>query len=171
MIIISTQAMRGWVAEVSGDAATFTVPAQRHEGEPAGRWLPRVWHGRGLGLREDHLPGFRAAVAEVMSRPQYWREYWRARMFPVGERAGDWSPVRYDPDDDFTYIAGPCGRYRNEPGYRPTPNVEIPLRDLRGLRIRISSYLAQRDDPAPARLVVASPARPGRPPLTARFGT
>ncbi|WIY06668.1 hypothetical protein QRX60_23500 [Amycolatopsis mongoliensis] len=112
--------------------AVFTC-APSVEDHTAARVLPRVWPGRGLGLPKQDIPGFVAALGEVMKTRRYWQE-----RQAKGTRA--------DPDDGFGYVSGPCSRWENTAGYRPVYSFSAPLPDVRGLRIRFSAYLRNRDE-------------------------
>ncbi|WP_410671581.1 hypothetical protein [Amycolatopsis sp. cmx-4-68] len=121
-----------WTIRTSGDEVTFThVPAERGSGGG-----PRVWSGRGLGLREGDLPAFGKALGEVMKLPAYWRA--RARS---ARPEADWSPPRRDPGDGFVYVTGPCRLARDHAGYEPVASFTLELADVRGLRVRIAAHL------------------------------
>ncbi|WP_410597425.1 hypothetical protein [Amycolatopsis sp. lyj-23] len=114
-----------WTITASGDTATFTHAAA------GGYWAPRVWSGRGLAIAEADLPALDKVVGEVLKLPIYWLA--RARRGDSG--AGDaaiWSEPRYDPDDEFVYLTGPCRMDAPAPGYRPAPTFDIDLVHLRG---------------------------------------
>lgn len=124
-----------WTITASGDTASFTHAAT------GDYWAPRVWSGRGLAVAEIDLPALDKVVAEVLKLPVYWL----ARARRADQRAGDaavWSAPRYDPDDEFVYLSGPCRAEEPAPGYRPVSNFAIDLVHLRGLRIRIAAYRA-----------------------------
>ncbi|HEY3464216.1 MAG TPA: hypothetical protein VGL47_03740 [Amycolatopsis sp.] len=126
-----------WTRRYAGGAVTFRCPAR------TGDRTPRVWSDRGLGLPEDELPAFAAQLRRVMKHEAYWV----ARAACADRRAGDasrWSPARYDDEDGFVYFAGPCAHGDRWPGYRPATEFTIALPHVRGLRIRIAAYLADR---------------------------
>lgn len=126
-----------WTRRYAGGAVTFRCPAR------TGDRTPRVWSDRGLGLPEDELPAFAAQLRRVMKHEAYWV----ARAVCADRRAGDasrWSPARYDDEDGFVYFAGPCAHGDRWPGYRPATEFTIALPHVRGLRIRIAAYLADR---------------------------
>ncbi|MBE1496240.1 hypothetical protein H4696_003340 [Amycolatopsis lexingtonensis] len=52
---------------------------------------------------------------------------------------------RPDTEDGFVYVSGPCSSWENTAGYRPVYSFSVPLPDVRGLRIRLSAYLRDRD--------------------------
>ncbi|MFJ9778861.1 hypothetical protein ACIRSS_04715 [Amycolatopsis sp. NPDC101161] len=120
-----------WTITASGDTATFTHAT-------GGYWAPRVWSGRGLAIAEADLPSFDKALGEVLKLPVYWLARARRADSGAGE-AAVWSEPRYDGDDEFVYVAGPC-RTEDAPGYRPASTFVIDLVHLRGLRIRIAAY-------------------------------
>ncbi|WIY00358.1 hypothetical protein QRX60_40915 [Amycolatopsis mongoliensis] len=133
MPILTTVA--DWTITASGDSATFT------HASAAACWAPRVWSGRGLAIAETDVASFDKALGEVLKLPVYWLA--RARRADSG--AGDatvWSEPRFDPDDEFVSIAGPCRTDEPAPGYRPAFTFAIDLVHLRGLRIRIAAYRA-----------------------------
>ncbi|WP_410645550.1 hypothetical protein [Amycolatopsis sp. lyj-346] len=121
-----------WTIRTSGEQATFThVPA----GRPPG--TPRV--AGGLALREEDLPGFAKALGEVMKLPTYWTARARAgRLTLDGEPV--WSEPRYDPEDGFVHVWGPCDPPEPEPG----GSFTVALADIRALRVRIAAYLHRR---------------------------
>lgn len=124
-----------WTIIASGDTASFT------HASAGGYWAPRVWSGRGLALVEADLAAFDKSLGELMELPGYWLA--RARRRDAG--AGDatvWSEPRFDPDDEFVYIAGPCRTGEPAAGYRPVSTFAIDLVHLRGLRIRTAAYRA-----------------------------
>ena len=124
-----------WTITASGDTATFTHAS-------AGEyWTPRVWSGRGLAIAEADLADFDKALGAVLKLPVYWLARARSRDSHAGD-AEVWSRPRYDPDDEFVYIAGPCRTGEPALGYRPAPTFVIDLVHLRGLRIRIAAYRA-----------------------------
>ncbi|WP_410597437.1 hypothetical protein [Amycolatopsis sp. lyj-23] len=122
--------MADWTIATSGDTAALTHAA-------AGYWAPRTWSGRGVAIAEVDLPAFEKGLGEVLKLPVYWLA--RARR---GD-AAVWSPPRYDPDDEFVYLTGPCRTDTPDPGYRPASTFDIDLVHLRGLRIRIAAYRAR----------------------------
>jgi hypothetical protein len=121
-----------WTIRTSGDEVTFTH-VRREPGRDGG---PRVWSGRGLGLREGDLPAFGKALGEVMKLPAYWR----ARVRPAGAGSG-WSEPRHDPGDGFVYVTGPCRLARDHAGYEPVESFTLDLADVRDLRVRIAAHL------------------------------
>ncbi|MEA5360899.1 hypothetical protein VA596_15230 [Amycolatopsis sp., V23-08] len=124
-----------WTITASGDTATFT------HASTGGYWAPRVWSGRGLAMAEAELAAFDKALGEVLKLPVYWLA--RARRADSG--AGDatvWSEPRYEADDEFVYITGPCRTVEPAAGYRPAPTFAVDLVHLRGLRIRVAAYRA-----------------------------
>ncbi|WP_329048784.1 hypothetical protein OG738_39660 [Amycolatopsis sp. NBC_01488] len=122
-----------WTITASGDTACFT---HAFAGD---YWAPRVWNGRGLAMAESDLAAFDKSVGEVMKLPVYWLARARCRAADAGD-ASVWSPPRYDSDDEFVYIAGPCRTGAPAPGYRPVSTFTIELVHLRGLRIRLAAY-------------------------------
>lgn len=138
MIILRNQAMRRWTVEVSEDVAIFSG-APQVEDHTAARGLPRVWPGFGLGLPEDELTGFLAALAEVMKT----HAYWHARSSrPAGPDETDgWSVPRLDDEDGFVYLNGPAGKRNGRAGFSPASVFTLELADIRGLRIRLTAYL------------------------------
>ncbi|MBE8517031.1 hypothetical protein ILP97_05810 [Amycolatopsis sp. H6(2020)] len=127
-----------WTIIASGDTASFT------HASAGGYWAPRVWSGRGLAMAEADLAAFDKALGEVMKLPIYWLARARRRDAAAGEPA-IWSQPRYDTDDEFVYINGPCRTGLPGAGYRPAPGFAIDLVHLRGLRIRIAAYRAASD--------------------------
>lgn len=125
----------GWTVTASGDTATFTHTAA------GGFWAPRVWSGRGLAIAETDLPALDKVLGEVLKLPVYWLARARRGDRTAGE-AAVWSEPRYDPEDEFVYLAGPCRTGAPAAGYRPVPAFAIDLVHLRGLRIRIAAYRA-----------------------------
>jgi hypothetical protein len=124
-----------WTIIASGDTATFTHAS-------AGRYrAPRVWSGQALAIAEADLPAFGKALSEVLKLPVYWLARTR-RGDPGAGEAAVWSQPRYDPDDEFVYLTGPCRTGEPTPGYRPASTFDIDLVHLRGLRIRIAGYRA-----------------------------
>ncbi|MFD5095741.1 hypothetical protein ACFWMR_34420 [Amycolatopsis thailandensis] len=122
-----------WTITASEDTALFAHAV----GD--GYWAPRVWNGRGFGIAAADLAAFDKALGEIMKLPLYWQA--RARRGDSG--AGDpaiWSEPRYEPDDDFVYVNGPCRSAGSTPGYRPVSTFDIDLVHLRGLRVRIAAY-------------------------------
>ncbi|RSM38858.1 hypothetical protein DMA12_31815 [Amycolatopsis balhimycina DSM 5908] len=126
-----------WTITASGDAATFT------HASAGGYWAPRVWSGRGLAIADADLPALDKALGEVLKLPVYWLARSRREDRAAGD-AAVWSPPRYDPDDEFVYLTGPCRTDAPAPGYRSVSTFAIDLVHLRGLRIRIAAYRAQR---------------------------
>jgi hypothetical protein len=124
-----------WTITASGDTATFT------HASPGGYWAPRVWSGRGLAIAEADLAAFDKALGEVLKLPVYWLARARRRDPGAGE-AAVWSEPRYDSDDEFVYLTGPCRAEEPAAGYRPVPAFVIDLVHLRGLRIRMAAYRA-----------------------------
>ena len=123
-----------WTITASGDTATFTHAA-------AGYWSPRVWSGRGLAIAEAELPALDKVLGEVLKLPVYWLARSRRGDSAAGD-AAVWSPPRYEPDDEFVYLTGPCRTSAPAAGYRPASTFEVDLVHLRGLRIRIAAYRA-----------------------------
>ncbi|MFB9688804.1 hypothetical protein [Amycolatopsis plumensis] len=124
-----------WTITASGDTARFA------HASAGGYWAPRVWSGRGLAIAGADLADLENALGEVLKLPVYWLA--RARREDSG--AGDaavWSEPRYDPEDEFVYITGPCRTDEPAPGYRPASAFVVDLVHLRGLRIRIAAYRA-----------------------------
>jgi hypothetical protein len=142
MIIVSGRAMQRWTVRLSGDDAMFSG-APGVEDHTAAQALPRVWAGRGLGLAETDLPGFAAAVAEVMKTHLYQASRYRHRTLTGRGGAEAWSVPYRDDDDGFVYFGGPCGTPGGQVGYRPAATFTIWLPEARGLRIRLAAYLAQ----------------------------
>ncbi|SEF37786.1 hypothetical protein SAMN05421837_115137 [Amycolatopsis pretoriensis] len=132
----------GWTITASGDTATFTHAA-------GGFRAPRVWSGRGLAIAEADLASIDKALGEVLKLPVYWLARARRRDSGAGD-AAVWSEPRYDPDDEFVYLAGPC-RAEEAPGYRPASAFVVDLVHLRGLRIRIAAYRAATGVERPGR--------------------
>ena len=124
-----------WQRRFADGAVTFTRLGDDRER------APRVWSGHGLGMPAEDLPGFLEALAKVMKR----RPYWVART-AADPRAGDahvWSAARFDDEDGFVYLGGPCLLGEPGPGYRPAPAFTVALPHVRGLRIRVAAYLAR----------------------------
>ncbi|EMD24212.1 hypothetical protein [Amycolatopsis azurea] len=122
-----------WTITAAEETARFTHAAG------AEYWAPRVWNGHGLGIAATDVAAFDRALSETMKLPVYWR----ARTRHAGSRAGDpgvWAEPRYEPDDDFVFVSGPCRSAEPAPGYRPVSAFDIDLVHLRGLRIRIAAY-------------------------------
>jgi hypothetical protein len=124
-----------WTITASGDTATFT------HASAGGYWAPRVWSGRGLAIAEAGLAAFDKALGEVLKLPVYWLARARRADSAAGE-AAVWSEPRYDPEEGFVHIAGPCRAGEPIPGYRPVSTFAIDLVHLRGLRIRVAAYRA-----------------------------
>jgi hypothetical protein len=124
-----------WTVTASGDTATFTHTAA------GGYWAPRVWSGRGLAVAEADLPALDKVLGEVLKLPVYWLARARRGDSAAGE-AEVWSQPRYDAEDEFVYLAGPCRTDAPAAGYRPASAFAIDLVHLRGLRIRIAAYRA-----------------------------
>ncbi|WP_326565429.1 hypothetical protein VSH64_26645 [Amycolatopsis rhabdoformis] len=121
----------GWSVLVGEAEVVFGRVLRPGEGEPE---LPRVWAGRGLGLRDEDVPPFVGALGEVMGTPQFWQ----ARGAGRGSEQ-IWSvPLTRN---GFTYVTGPCGRWNNTVGHRPTETFAVALADVRGLRIRLAAHL------------------------------
>ncbi|WP_344854680.1 hypothetical protein [Amycolatopsis ultiminotia] len=136
-VIPATAAMRRWSVSIETGVAVFGC-APSIEDHTAARVLPRMWPGRGLGVTGTELSGLLASIAEVMKTPCYWI----ARREVSGAwDAQPWEPARADPDDDFVYVPGPCGRIDGSAGYRPVYHLPVALADLRGLRIRLGAHL------------------------------
>lgn len=131
-----------WTVTASGDTATFT------HASTGGYWAPRVWSGRGLAIAAADVGAFDKALGEVLKLPVYWLARARRGDSSAGD-AAVWSRPRYDPDDEFVYIAGPCRTAEPAPGYRPASTFAIDLVHLRGLRIRIAAYRAVSAGGAP----------------------
>lgn len=102
-----------------------------------------MWSGRGLALAEPDLAAFDKALGEVLKLPVYWLARARRADQGAGE-AAVWSEPRFEADDEFVYLAGPCRADEPGPGYRPVSTFEIELVHLRGLRIRVAAYRAAR---------------------------
>lgn len=126
-----------WTITASGDTASFAHASND------GYWAPRVWSGRGLAMTECDLAAFDKGLGEVMKLPVYWLARARLQDTTAGD-ATIWSPPRFDPDDEFVYLGGPCRTGEAAAGYRPAPAFAINLVHLRGLRIRIAAYRAAR---------------------------
>ncbi|MFF1612346.1 hypothetical protein ACFVYA_31610 [Amycolatopsis sp. NPDC058278] len=124
-----------WTITAAGDTASFT------HASAGAYWAPRVWSGRGLAIAEGDLAAFDKALGEVMKLPVYWLARARRRDANAGEPAV-WSQPRYDPEDEFVYLSGPCRTGQPTAGYRPASTFVIDLVHLRGLRIRIAAYRA-----------------------------
>ncbi|MEV0070554.1 MULTISPECIES: hypothetical protein [unclassified Amycolatopsis] len=124
---------RGWSVHVGDTEVVFGRTLRPGEGEAD---LPRVWAGRGLGLRDEDVPAFVAALGEVMATSQFWH----ARGSGAGRGSEQiWSvPLTRN---GFTYVTGPCGRWNNTAGHRPVETVSVALADVRGLRIRLAAHL------------------------------
>ncbi|MFC3452324.1 hypothetical protein [Amycolatopsis speibonae] len=122
-----------WTITASGDTACFA------HATGDGYWAPRVWDGRGLGIAAADLAAFDKALGEMMKLPLYWQARTRHGDSGAGDRAV-WSEPRYEPDDDFVYIAGPCRSAEPTVGYRPVSAFDVDLVHLRGLRIRVAAY-------------------------------
>ena len=92
------------------------------------------------------MPGFVAALGEVMKTRRYWQER-QAKGTRAG-RGGEhvWSVPRPDPDNGFVYVSDPCARWENTACYRPVNSLSVSLPDARGLRIRFSAYVRDRDE-------------------------
>ncbi|MEU0794148.1 hypothetical protein ABZ342_29120 [Amycolatopsis sp. NPDC005961] len=129
-----------WTVCASGDEATFTHVVTRRDRRR--HYAPRVWDDRGLALHEDDLPGLAKALGEVMKLPVYWLARSRRRDVLDAGDAVVWSVPRFEADDEFVYIAGPCRTDQRAAGYRPVSAFVVDLVQLRGLRIRIAAYLA-----------------------------
>jgi len=138
MVSATTTMTARWTTAVSGDIVVLTrLPGTEN---PAPHELPRVWSGHGLALPVADLPGFTAVLSEVMKSSAYWTA--RARCpDPRAGDAGVWTVPRYDEEDGFLYLKGPCGPDTSLPGYRPVSAFAIALPHVRGLRIRATAYL------------------------------
>ncbi|WP_328452026.1 hypothetical protein [Amycolatopsis sp. NBC_00438] len=60
-----------------------------------------------MAMAEGDLPAFDKALGEVMKLPVYWLARARCRDTDAGDPAL-WSQPRYDPEDEFVYLNGPC---------------------------------------------------------------
>jgi hypothetical protein len=127
-----------WTITASGDTATFTYA------DLGAHWGPRVWSGGGLAIAAADLERFDKALGEVMKLPVYWLARARRRDAGAGE-AAVWSEPRYDPDDEFVHVTGPCRAAEPEPEHGAAPAFAVDLVHLRGLRIRIAAYRAAAD--------------------------
>lgn len=125
-----------WTITAVGDVLTFTYTAdgRRHS-------LPRVWDGRGLGITEADLPAFTRALAQVPPSENV--------VPSQHDRTEDirpaWSKPRYDPDESFVYITGPCHLPRPLPGYAQTTTFTIDNRHIPALRARLTAFLRARE--------------------------
>ncbi|MFB9927981.1 hypothetical protein ACFORO_19820 [Amycolatopsis halotolerans] len=128
-----TAAMRDWAVAIDGDLAAFRCASRS---EPL--VLPRMWPGRGLGVRDADVRGLAAAVSEAMKTPGYWLARRRAGC-PWEEQP--WGAAHRDAEEGFVYVPGPCGTPGDAVGYRPACRFPVALRDLRGLRIRLAACL------------------------------
>jgi hypothetical protein len=135
VIITATRRMGEWAAEIQDDEVVFRFSPPAEDPNAAVE-LPRVWPGRGLGVLESSLPGLRAALAEVMRVPAYWRGC------AVTEPGPGWQEPRPDAEDGFVYLAGPAGRGGASAGYRAVSCFTVAVADIRDLRIRVTAYLA-----------------------------
>jgi hypothetical protein len=97
----------------------------------------------GSGVPEGDLAALEKALGEVLKLPVYWLARARRRDIAAGE-AAVWSEPRYDADDEFVYLTGPCRTDLPAPGYRPAAEFAIDLVHLRGLRLRLAAYRAVR---------------------------
>ncbi|MFI5614372.1 hypothetical protein [Amycolatopsis sp. NPDC051903] len=132
--VTATREMHRWTVEVTADEAIFACRASAAD-RAAARTLPRAWSGRGLGVSSVDVPGLAAALGEVMKTPLFHH----ARQAAPDVQA--WAVPHVDEDEDFTYVAGPCGGAGNPVGYHPVPDFAIALSDVRGLRIRLAAHL------------------------------
>lgn len=87
-----------------------------------------------LGITQTDLPGFVQALATV---PEY-----ESLVPSQDDRAPIWSKPRYDPDEAFVYVTGPCQLPVVLPGYAPTATFTIQLRHIAALRARLTAYLS-----------------------------
>ncbi len=124
-----------WTITASDDLACVTHAV---DGEYR---APRVWSGRGLAIAGTDLAGFEKVLGEVMKLPVYWLARTRCGNLGAGD-AAIWSEPRFDPDDEFVYLSGPCRAGGPMTGHRPVSTFTIDLVHLRGLRIRIAAYRA-----------------------------
>lgn len=138
--ITPTRKMQNWSVEVTSSTARFSLPTMFDQfGIP----YLRVWPGHGFGVATNRLDGFYTALAEVMKKPVYWQRRSDAAV-PAQGAEGRWSAPLWDEDDRFVYLSGPAGPGKSGFGYLPHAEVELDLDDLRCLRIRIASYLAEQ---------------------------
>jgi hypothetical protein len=84
-------------------------------------------------LPETDVPGFIQALNLGVSAPL------------TDHETSVWSPPRYDPDDAFVYVAGPCWLAENLPGYLPTTTFTVAHGNLAGLSARLTVYLQEHD--------------------------
>lgn len=141
--ITPTASMSRWAAEVSSQGTTFTADALFGEqGAPP----LRVWPGQGFSVAADQLPGLYGAIVEVMKKAAYWN--CRATLSADIQA---WSaPDRSDATVTVTGPANPA-----ECGSTTSTSLTVEHATLRGLRIRLRSYLAEATAPeraAPAPL-------------------
>ncbi|CAM3316423.1 hypothetical protein KIPE111705_01780 [Kibdelosporangium persicum] len=125
-----------WTITAAGDVLTFTYAAdgRRHS-------FPRVWNGRGLGVTEADLPAFTRALAQVPGSENVIP----SQDDRTGETRPSWSQPRYDQDESFVYITGPCHLPRPLPGYAPTSTFTIDIRHIAALRARLTAFLRTRE--------------------------
>jgi hypothetical protein len=134
----------GWTVTVWPDAGTASFAAAPHAEDHTARYgLPRVWPGRGLGVSAVDLPGLGLVLGEVMKTTAYLtaRQEWHVEN-PGHAGHVSWGQGRLDDEDDFVYFTGPSGAPDGTVGYRPAPVFTLPLAEVRGLRVQVSSYLA-----------------------------
>ncbi|SMD26551.1 hypothetical protein [Kibdelosporangium aridum] len=120
-----------WTITVAGDIVSFDYTGSDRYS------VPRVWAGRGLGITQADLPEFVQALAKV---PDY------ESLVPSQDDRAEgneptWSKPRYDPDEAFVYVTGPCQLPVPLPGYAPTSTFTIKLRHVAALRARLTAYL------------------------------
>jgi hypothetical protein len=138
--VTRTAAMQRWTVELTETDALFSYAALA-EGQVTPVALPRVWPGRGLGLPAHELAGFVAALVEIMKTPRFWHA-WHL-LGSRASRGGElvWAMAFYDPDDEFVYVGGPCGRRDDSVDYHAVHTFSVALADVRALRIRLTAYL------------------------------
>ncbi len=102
------------------------------------RYCRHAWRGQDLLVPEGVVSGLAMAVDAVLATAA------ETAMHGSG-RLGQWGPARLSRVAACVYVDGPV-RAGGRHGYEPARTFFVALRDLRGLRVRLTAYL---DAPAP----------------------